>query len=764
MESLFINAGLAAGAALAAIPVILHLFFRQTPKHVVFPALRLIRERQKQSRKKLKVKNWLLLLARIALIALMALALARPRLWSRTSLGDREIPTALALVFDTSLSMEYKERDRTRLDEAKTHARALLGKTHEASQVFILDSSDPIEPTELTPAAAQKRIDALATHAVTRPLNAAVDLAHKAVLETEQPRRELYVFTDLARSAWDLGSTPVLRAPGEDPAPADPASAPAKAEPKPAEPPPADGGKRQDGDVAVYLVRLSPAEPRNTAVVEAGLLGDFVATGEQSIIRAVVRNTGPAAARVAEFHVGGTKRAEQPVQLAANGEAILQFPTPKLAEGLVQAEIRLTGEPDPLEKDDRRYLSLEVQPPQKVLIVADQAIDGDFVSEALDPAVLRTSGNRPFPVDRASPAELGGNLASPLESYSAVFVLNVARLSEAAWGRLNQFVRSGGGVVFALGDRVDAADWNRAGESLLPGTLGEIKDVSKDEFTFGAAEVAHPLFERNARDLLAELARVPIYRYRQVKLGAGGRQLLAFQNGDPALAERVVAGARPGRVLLWSTALSRRPGATAAERLASWTDFPMPTVGWAFFYLMNQSVPYLAGLAGQQLDTNAGDNVSLALDPTARFTSFALKGPGTEPAKLSQPPGTAGLLVPAPPLLGQWQVTATGAGQKPLTLGFSVNVPPAESQLAVLTTPELESLFGGKDRYALVDDPDKIETVVDTIRIGRELFPWIMGLILLVITLENLLANTFYRERSRGAAAPVAAARQRGAA
>ncbi len=60
MEISLIHAGLAAGAALAALPVILHLFMRQTPKHVIFPALRLIRERQKQSKKRLRIKNWLL--------------------------------------------------------------------------------------------------------------------------------------------------------------------------------------------------------------------------------------------------------------------------------------------------------------------------------------------------------------------------------------------------------------------------------------------------------------------------------------------------------------------------------------------------------------------------------------------------------------------------------------------------------------------------------------------------------------------------------
>ena len=88
MQFSLIHAGMAAGAALAALPVILHLFMRQTPKHVIFPALRLIRERQKRSKKRLRVKNWLLLLARMAILALMALALARPRLYSQVPLGD----------------------------------------------------------------------------------------------------------------------------------------------------------------------------------------------------------------------------------------------------------------------------------------------------------------------------------------------------------------------------------------------------------------------------------------------------------------------------------------------------------------------------------------------------------------------------------------------------------------------------------------------------------------------------------------------------
>ena len=91
----------------------------------------------------MRVKNWLLLLARMALLALMALALARPTLYSQSPLGDQEVPTALGLVFDTSLSMGYKEKDKTRLDEAKERALEILKKMPDTSQVFVVDSAEP---------------------------------------------------------------------------------------------------------------------------------------------------------------------------------------------------------------------------------------------------------------------------------------------------------------------------------------------------------------------------------------------------------------------------------------------------------------------------------------------------------------------------------------------------------------------------------------------------------------------------------------------
>ena len=99
-------------------------------------------------------------------------------------------------------------------------------------------------------------------------------------------------------------------------------------------------------------------------------------------------------------------------------------------------------------------------------------------------------------------------------------------------------------------------------------------------------------------------------------------------------------------------------------------------------------------------------------------------------------------------MLGQWSVLAKNADNRQTRLGFSLNAPRSESLFKPLETTELDTIFG-KDGYALAGDAKALQTVVDKIRVGIELFPWMMMLIMIVVTLENLLANTFYKESPR---------------
>ena len=104
-------------------------------------------------------------------------------------------------------------------------------------------------------------------------------------------------------------------------------------------------------------------------------------------------------------------------------------------------------------------------------------------------------------------------------------------------------------------------------------------------------------------------------------------------------------------------------------------------------------------------------------------------------------------MIVAPQPVGQWTVTASGPEGADATLGFSVNPPLAETQFVPAggTRPR-RALRQGRTTH-LADDPESLKRAITGRRIGHEIFPWLMVLILILVTAENLLANRFYRER-----------------
>ena len=717
----FVTAGLTAGAALAAIPLIIHLVMKQTPKRILFPALRLLKERQKRSKKRLRVRNWLLLLARMMLVALMALALARPRLYGTAKLGDGEVPTALGLIFDTSDSMRYLEKDKTRLREAQDRALEILKKLPQSSQVFVIDSAEAGQPTPMSPASAQKRVESLGFRSVNRPLNQAVGQAYRAVGPVDLPRHEVYVLTDLARSAWDLTQGRTVEG--------------------------LDERAKVKGGISTYVLRLSPRDLRDTAIVEAEPVSALTTQDEPLAIQVKLRSTGPEAKRVVEYYVDNVKKGDKLVAIPANGEVdVPPFATTKLEPGLHQVRVQLKGAPDPLDFDDRRYLTVDVQPALQVLLVADIDNDALFVDKALsigNPPAYRVTKRRVLP-------------AEDLGKYACIFLLNVREPSEASWSLLNKYVRDGGGLVVALGDRCRAEAYDGPlAASLLPAeVVGEAAAAKFAPTTIADGVWTHPLLTKYREELQKNLATVPVYRHATVN-PHDGRAVLSYEDKAPALLERVIAGPRSGKVLLWTTNLARKVADPKADP-SLWTDFP---IEWTFPHLMDQTIPYLSGVANRRLTYDAGEDVTLPLDPARPFTSFTVKDPqGKVSDRQTRPATSASLTIVAPAMLGPWTVSASGpdAGGPGRDFGFSVNYAKGEDQMATLTEPELKTLFPGKDAYQLAVDTAGLAAKVKEGRIGFEIFPWVMMIILVLVTAESMLANRFYKLGPVGTARPVA--------
>ena len=90
----FVTPALLGGAALIAVPIVLHLIMRREAQQLQFPALRFVQQRRTMNQHRLRLRHWLLLALRCAIIALLAFALARPTLRGSGAAGKEDAPVA----------------------------------------------------------------------------------------------------------------------------------------------------------------------------------------------------------------------------------------------------------------------------------------------------------------------------------------------------------------------------------------------------------------------------------------------------------------------------------------------------------------------------------------------------------------------------------------------------------------------------------------------------------------------------------------------
>jgi hypothetical protein len=130
------------GLAGLAVPVIMHLIQRER-KHVVeFPSLMFLRRIPYQSVRRRHIRHWPLLLLRLAALALIVMAFARP-FFRRADVaaaatgGAREV----IVLIDHSYSMAYGDRWARAVDAAR-NAVTSLGPSDRGSIVFFSSGAE----------------------------------------------------------------------------------------------------------------------------------------------------------------------------------------------------------------------------------------------------------------------------------------------------------------------------------------------------------------------------------------------------------------------------------------------------------------------------------------------------------------------------------------------------------------------------------------------------------------------------------------------
>ncbi|MFO0917040.1 MAG: VWA domain-containing protein [Planctomycetaceae bacterium] len=654
---------------------------------------------------------------------------------SPPSTRDADLPVTAVYLVDTSAGMQYQRQNRTRLESAQELARAHLGRLPSGSRLAVAESSTAaplVFSADLS--AAQNRLDSLKTQAVTRPLQdrlrgamTALDNDRKRILadqgnvaaELQQDRylREIYLFTDLAKSAWQF-----------------------------------EGGAQLRDEIAarpwlgVYLVDVGVEDPVNVSLTNLKLSREAVPEGGEVSVEATLRTNGDVPReQTVELGLRDTsgsivKAGQQSIQVPPSGESSLRFAFPAGTGPYRQGELKLVGA-DPLRFDDQLYFSIRLLPPRKVLIVSDTKSESNLWRQALESLV---QGKR---AAVETTVVLTDQLAkTELEDFDIVCLINAGRPEPEAWTRLRSFVEGGGGVFIALGAEsavaskaksvIDPVAYNDPAALAL--TPGELKAV----LSFNPASMidfrdkAHPLVQRfDEFQAIPDLSATQIRRYWNVSPDVEANTIAPYdiESRPPALLERAVGR---GRVLMLTTAVNS----------TAWNDL-IGVDAWTYLVLVDQSLQYLTASAAGRFNATIGAPFSLRIEPVSEPRSCILRMPDFKQLPQEIPKLADVVSFRDLSAAGHYELVATDEAH-PLAAGFSLNMTAGESDLTKLTKTELDSLLG-EQRYAVSRELESLVRTVTSGRLGQEVYGLVLAALVGVFVLEQIVGAWFYRTDER---------------
>jgi len=712
----FLSPLLLGGAALIAVPIVLHLIMRQQPKRLEFPALRLLQQRQQTNRRKLQFRHLLLLALRCLVIALLAAALARPSIQASGTFGDGETPVAAALVFDTGARMEYVHQNKTRLAAAKETGDWLLSQLPAESEAAVLDSRLTTAGFAVDLSSARRRINRLTSTAQTMPWGTVTEEALRLLGESAKPRHELYIFTDLSEASWSPEQMKTLRQRLAD----------AK-------------------DVGIYLVDVGVKQPENTGIDNLRLSAEVISQNRPLSLQANVVHSGEAGQRAATLYLldstgEAKKRGETILSLADDGTMVADFRLGNLQPGIHQGYIKLDVQ-DPLSVDNTRFFTVQVQPAWRVLIAATDPPDENayFLKTAL------TSAETPsFECDVVSLKELA---TRNLPDYASICILDPRPLPADTWHRLAAYASAGGGVAIFLGHNAQPLEaFNApAAQELLPAPLRRQWRAGNREIFLAPSELQHPILAKFRETQGANPWQAfPVYRHWQLgKLIDGVAVVMPYNNTLPAILERPVGN---GRVIAMTTPVS--DPAPTTDPPDSWNLIPTGEEPWPFVMLANEMLYYLVGSSAARVNYLAGDTAVLPLGDHNAHPMVVITTPRDESLRQSVDEKRNSVAFTSTESPGNYRVQAGGKADG-VNLGFSVNYPADVSRLKRIEPDKLKEFFGDTP-FQLARTQEEINRNVSTGRVGRELYPLLILLVALLLGGEQILANRFYRQPKKG--------------
>lgn len=475
----FLNPLFLLGLLATGIPLVIHLWNRRRVVTIDFSSLLFLTAAHRENARRFQLRQLLILLLRMAIIALIALALARPFLTLGLPVASVRAKTDVVIVLDNSYSMAYQDINGIRFEKAKTLATDIIDTLRHGDSAALILMSDIPKPIfrQLTPdiESVITAIHNAETSYRTTNVQSSLELAHEILTESEQLNKEIYLISDFAQNGWkNWGRLP------------------------------------NRSGARISLIPVAEGEAHNISIKEIRPSNQLIGVNLpfQLNVTAVNHSVAPLDENILTLFIGGEKQKTMSFSAAANESLntalTYNFSTPGTHIG------HLTLTDDRLNIDNQRYFVLDALGEVRVLCVGEQT---EYLTLALNPhkdshrfpsASIGSQQQRDLLTDRrpliantmilptqCTPVEFE---TFPLEDYDVIILADVLTMSRQMNAQLQEIIRQGKSIIAFVGSSTDATSYNALSNIWLPAQLGSILTWTPPQ-RVQAYQETHPIFD-----------------------------------------------------------------------------------------------------------------------------------------------------------------------------------------------------------------------------------------------------------------------------
>jgi hypothetical protein len=650
MESLqFLNPWYLAGGLAALVPLAIYLLQRHRAQRVVFGSVWFLRDLAKKIVRRRRASELLLLALRMAIVAVVVAAFARPLLLARPA-GGRDGAggglKARAILVDVSASMGVADR----MADARKAAIAAIDSLTEGDQVAVYtfgNSPSALVAWTADRPAARTAVQALRPSDQGTSLGDALRRVQTDIIDRPEPDKEILVVSDMQATGWAdyRGDWTISRTVG----------------------------------LSFADVGGPAAVPANIGIVQVSVPHSSVLGAAQDVVSARVQNfTGEPKQVRLKLMIADKEAASREVPLAGGASQVVSFPYDFKNPGELDGRFVLDIQ-DAYTPDNQGFFVVAVQPKIRTLVIngspsGDPATDGAYyLLRAFAP-----SAESIFQAKEIRPADWHGE---DLDVAAVVVLSDVPSLNPEALAALKAFVHRGGGVMFFPGGRTDVEAFNRNFADIAPCRLVKRVSAREEDKSFEGVVISelnltHPALALFAQPHHGDFSTVRFKQYFTLSDSQASTVLARFENRRPAMLLRKVG---KGTSILVASSANQEMNDLALRGV--------------FVPFVQESARFQASASGRRIsDVTVGSEVQVELPAGA--TNAVLVRPGGEKEDLAvtnRPTDAAGLAVGSAPtatflpaVAGIYRVQS-GAGE----VLFAANPDPRESDLKRMKSDEI---------------------------------------------------------------------------